>query len=265
MNADRADAAAPSTLASGTVAAQILVIDDEPQIRKFLDIGLRAQGFQVRTAETGEAGLASLAVHGADLVILDLGLPDRDGSEVLADLRQWSHVPVILLTVRAGETEKVAALDAGANDYVTKPFGVQELMARVRVLLRSNASVPGTSPVFDDGHLRVDLARREVSLACNRVFLGRKEFALLALLIQQEGLVVTQPQLLRELWGPTHQQDTHYLRVLLGKVRHKLGDDAAAPRYIATEPGVGLRFIGRGLEAATAAGASGSSGSANTR
>lgn len=224
---------------------RILVIDDEPQIRKFLDIVLRAEGYQVHVAETGGAGLEALATQGADLVILDLGLPDRDGHGVLADLRQWSQVPVILLTVRSGEPEKVAALDAGGNDYVTKPFGVPELMARVRALLRAHAAQGDASPVYDDGHLRVDLARREVSLGGDRISLARKEYALLALLVQHAGRVVTQPQILRELWGPTHQHDTHYLRILLGKLRHKLGDAAAAPRYIATEPGVGLRFIGR--------------------
>ncbi|MGH8086307.1 MAG: response regulator [Lysobacter sp.] len=234
--------ATPST---STLAARILVIDDEPQIRKFLDISLRAQGYRVETADSGEAGLAALATHGADLVVLDLGLPDRDGRDVLAELRQWSQVPVILLTVRASETEKVSLLDAGANDYVTKPFGVQELMARVRALLRSHATPDGVAPVFDDGRLHVDLARREVRLDGEPVTLARKEYALLALLVQHAGRVVTQPQLLRELWGPTHQHDTHYLRILLAKLRHKLGDDAAAPRYIATEPGVGLRFIGR--------------------
>lgn len=224
-------------------AARILVIDDEPQIRKFLDIGLRAQGYRVQSAESGQAGLAALATQGADLVILDLGLPDRDGHEVLVDLRQWSQVPVVLLTVRADEAEKVAALDAGANDYVTKPFGVQELMARVRALLRAHATQAEASPVFDDGHLRVDLASREIFVDGEKIMLARKEYALLAMLIQHTGRVVTQPQLLRELWGPSHQHDTHYLRILLGKLRQKLGDDAAAPQYIATEPGVGLRFI----------------------
>jgi len=226
---------------------RILVIDDEPQIRRFLDISLRAQGYVVALAESGRAGLAELAAHGADLVVLDIGLPDLDGHDVLAELRQWSQVPVIMLTVRDGEAEKVAALDGGANDYVTKPFGVQELMARIRSLLRARI-VPAdmAKPLFDDGHLHVDLGRREVTLAGEPVVLSRKEFALLALLLQHAGRVVTQPQLLRELWGPTHQDDTHYLRILVGKLRQKLGDDATAPRYIATEPGVGLRFVGAG-------------------
>jgi two-component system, OmpR family, KDP operon response regulator KdpE len=228
---------------ASTPPPRVLVIDDEPQIRRFLDISLRAQGYRVELAESGQAGLDALVLHGADLLILDLGLPDRDGHSVLQDLRQWSQVPVIVLTVRAGEAEKVAALDAGANDYVTKPFGVQELMARVRALLRSHASPPDAAPVYDDGHLRVDLARREVSLDGETVVLSRKEYALLALLVRHGGRVVTQPQLLREVWGPTHQEDTHYLRILVAKLRQKLGDDAAAPRWIATEPGVGLRFL----------------------
>lgn len=227
--------------------ARVLVIDDEPQIRKFLDISLRAQGYHVALAENGEQGLSALATQGADLVILDIGLPDLDGHAVLKELRQWSQAPVIMLTVRAGEAEKVAALDAGANDYVTKPFGVQELMARVRGLLRQHAADPGEAmPVFDDGHLRVDLSRREVHLLGDPVVLTRKEYALLALLLRHAGRVVTQPQLLKEIWGPTHQHDTHYLRILVGKLRLKLGDDASSPRYIATEPGVGLRFIGAG-------------------
>jgi two-component system KDP operon response regulator KdpE len=172
-----------------------------------------------------------------------MGLPDRDGLDVLSDIRQWSRVPVIVLTVRSGESEKVAALDAGANDYVTKPFGVQELMARIRALLRSQVAVDEALPVFVDDHLRVDLSRREVSLDGEPVVLSRKEYALLALLVRHAGRVVTQPQLLREVWGPTHQEDTHYLRILVGKLRQKLGDDASAPRWIATEPGVGLRFL----------------------
>jgi two-component system, OmpR family, KDP operon response regulator KdpE len=227
-------------------AARILVVDDEPQIRRFLEIGLRAQGYRVRLAATGQAGLEELATQGADLVILDLGLPDRDGRDILADLRQWSQVPVILLTVRSGEAEKVAALDAGANDYVTKPFGVQELMARIRALLRAQSAPDSAPALFEDGHLRIDLLRREVTVDGTMVLLTRKEYALLALLVAHAGRVVTQPQLLRALWGPSHQQDTHYLRILLGKLRHKLGDQATAPRYIATEPGVGLRFIHRG-------------------
>ncbi|MER1966236.1 response regulator transcription factor [Castellaniella sp. GW247-6E4] len=224
-------------------AAHIVVIDDEPQIRRLLDISLRAQGYAVALAATGKEGLEVLASHGADLVVLDIGLPDMDGHEVLRDLRGWSQVPVVMLTVRSSESEKVAALDGGADDYVTKPFGTQELMARVRVLLRQHAGGDADAVVFDDGRLHIDLSRREVLLDGGRLALGRKEYALLALLLKHGGCVVTQPQILRELWGSTHVGDTHYVRVLAGKLRQKLGDDAARPRWIATEPGVGLRFI----------------------
>ena len=227
---------------TAALAARVLVIDDEPQIRKFVDISLRSQGYATLLADTGERGLALLATQGADLVILDLGLPDRDGQQVLRELRQWSRVPVIVLTVRSSETQKVALLDAGANDYVTKPFGIEELMARIRVLLRNASRAPDAEPVYDDGVLRIDLARREVQLRGQPVALTRKEFALLSLLARQPGRLLTQPQLLREMWGPTHADDAHYLRILVGKLRHTHGDAAAAPRYILTEPGVGLRF-----------------------
>ena len=222
---------------------RILVIDDEPQIRKFLEISLRAQGYVVHQAQNGETGLAALATQGADLVILDIGLPDRDGHEVLRELREWSQVPVIMLTVRADESGKVAALDAGANDYVTKPFGVQELMARIRALLRTaGASANHDVSSYELDTLRIDLARREVSVEGRPVSLTRKEFALLALLAHNAGRVITQAHLLREVWGPTHEEDTHYLRILVAKLRQKLGDDAASPRWIVTEPGVGLKL-----------------------
>lgn len=221
---------------------RILIVDDEPQIRRFLGIGLRAQGYDVVEAANGREGLERLATGGADLVVLDLGLPDLDGLEVLRELRAWSSVPVLVLSVRASEAEKVRLLDAGANDYMTKPFGVQELSARLRALLRLKPE-QGAESVFDDGRLRIDLGRRQVTLAGEPVVLSRKEWALLTLLLRHAGRVVTQPQLLRELWGPTHQEDTHYLRILVAKLRSKLGDDAAAPRYLQTEPGVGLRFL----------------------
>ncbi len=223
-------------------AARILVIDDEPQLRRMLEISLRAQGHDPRLAADGRQGIDALAADGADLVILDLGLPDMDGHRVLAEIRGWSSVPVLVLSVRNDEGGKVTALDAGANDYVTKPFGMPELMARIRALLRSAAAPTDEIAVFDDGCLRVDLAHRSVSLDGTPVALSRKEYALLALLLRHADRVVTQPQVLRELWGPTHQEDTHYLRILVGKLRQKLGDDAGSPRWIVTEPGVGLRF-----------------------
>lgn len=227
---------------SEPAGASVLIIDDEAQIRRFLGISLRAQGYEVLEAENGAAGLEMLASRGADAVILDLGLPDLDGHEVLRELRAWSSVPVIVLSVRSGEAEKVKALDAGANDYVTKPFGVQELSARLRALLRLRPE-EDRAAVFDDGILKIDLARRQITRNGDIVTLTRKEWSLLNLLMRHTGRVLTQPQLLRELWGPTHEEDTHYLRILVAKLRTKLGDNAAAPRYIQTEAGVGLRFI----------------------
>jgi two-component system KDP operon response regulator KdpE len=222
---------------------RLLVVDDEARIRRFLAISLRAQGYEVAEAANGADALKHLAEHAVQLVILDLGLPDLDGRDVLRALRAFSAVPVLVLSVRASESEKVALLDAGANDYVSKPFGMQELSARLRVLLRQPIA-SDASAAFDDGRLRVDFSLRQAWLDGLPLVLSRKEWALLALLLQHEGQVVTQPQLLRQLWGPTHLDDTHYLRILTAKLRGKLGDDAANPRYIATEPGVGLRFVG---------------------
>jgi two-component system KDP operon response regulator KdpE len=227
------------------VPVQILAIDDEAQIRRFLDISLRAQGYRTLLAENARTGLEKLAAHGADLVILDLGLPDMDGLEALQEIRKWSQVPIIVLTVRAREIEKVSALDKGANDYVTKPFGIQELMARIRALLRGRGNADDVAPVFDDGRLHIDAIKREVSVDGMPVTLGRKEFALLVLLLTHSGRIVTRARIIRELWGPGHHEDTHYLRILTAKLRSKLKDSAAAPRYIATEPGVGLRFVGQ--------------------
>jgi two-component system KDP operon response regulator KdpE len=228
------------------IAPRVLIIDDEAQIRRFLDIGLRAEGYRVLQAATAEEGLALVATQSPDLVILDIGLPDREGHEVLAELRRWSQVPVLMLSVRDSEAQKVRALDNGANDYVTKPFGIQELMARLRVLLRSRVAATATaeaSPRYDDGRLVVDQLRREVSLDGATVTLTRKEFAVLALLLRHAGRVVSQQQLLREVWGATHVQDSHYLRIVIGRLRQKLGDDPAAPRWLKTEPGVGYRFL----------------------
>jgi len=225
-------------------APRVLVIDDEAQIRRFLDIGLRAEGYQVFLAATGDEGLGLAATQSPDLVILDIGLPDREGHDVLRELRQWSQVPVLMLSVRDAEAEKVKSLDSGANDYVTKPFGIQELMARLRVLLRQGAKAgQAEAPVrYDDGTLSIDLARREAILEGQAVALTRKEFAVLSLLVRHPGRVVSQQQILREVWGPTHTHDTHYLRIVMGKLRQKLGDDPSAPRWLKTEPGVGYRF-----------------------
>ena len=233
----------PEQNESASSMTNVLIIDDENQIRKFLDIALRAQGYKTLLAENGQKGLELLALQGADLVILDLGLPDLDGYEVLSELRTWSHVPVIVLSVRANEEEKVKLLDAGANDYVTKPFSVQELMARIRVLLRQAQHVVVDSAVYDDGVLKIDFSKRQVFLNQQLLSLTRKEYQLLNLLAKNKGQLITQPQILKELWGPTHQEDTHYLRILVAKLRVKLNDNAVQPKYIITEPGVGLRFL----------------------
>lgn len=223
--------------------AHVLVIDDEPQIRKFLRISLAAQGYQISEAATGTDGLAQAALGQPDLVILDLGLPDRDGQEVLVELREWSTVPVLVLSVRADEREKVRALDAGANDYVTKPFGIQEFLARSRALLRQTpATAAHQAASLEVGPLRVDFAYRQVTLAGIEIALTRKEYAVLAALAQHPGRVVTQRQLLIDIWGPSHAQDSHYLRIVIGHLRQKLADDPLAPRYIVTEPGVGYRL-----------------------
>ncbi|KXO80534.1 two-component system response regulator [Acinetobacter venetianus] len=220
----------------------ILIIDDEPQIRRFLDIALRAQGYQVQVAENGLKGLEILVTQRISLLILDLGLPDMDGLEVLTELRQWSDIPVIVLSARPDENQKIKLLDAGANDYVTKPFSIQELCARIRVMFRTKPLQMEQAYTFDDGTLFVDVVEHVVKLAGQEIALSKKEFQLLALLISHQGKVVTQKQILTELWGSTHEEDTHYLRILVKKLRTKIGDSAVTPKYIATIAGIGLRF-----------------------
>ncbi|MEG0862786.1 MAG: response regulator [Pseudomonas sp.] len=224
--------------------ATLLVIDDEPQIRKFLRISLSSQGYKVVEAATGAEGLTQAALTRPDLVVLDLGLPDMDGQQVLRELREWSAVPVLVLSVRASEIQKVEALDNGANDYVTKPFGIQEFLARVRALLRQAPQTAATDVAPSFGPLTVDLAFRKVTLDGVEVALTRKEYALLAQLATHPGRVITQQQLLKDIWGPTHVDDSHYLRIVVAHVRQKLGDDPTAPRFIITEPGVGYRLVG---------------------
>ncbi|MBD8706334.1 MULTISPECIES: response regulator [Pseudomonas] len=223
--------------------ATILVIDDEPQIRKFLRISLASQGYKVLEAGTGTDGLTQAALNKPDLLVLDLGLPDMDGQDVLSQFREWSTVPVLVLSVRASEGEKVRALDAGANDYVTKPFGIQEFLARIRSLLRQAPESGQVESAVVIGPLNIDLAYRRVSLGDAEVALTRKEYAVLAQLARHPGRVITQQQLLKDIWGPTHVEDTHYLRIVVGHLRQKLGDDPAAPQYIVTEAGVGYRLV----------------------
>ncbi|WP_339516546.1 response regulator [Pseudomonas sp. RL_15y_Pfl2_60] len=221
----------------------ILVIDDEAQIRKFLRISLVAKGYKVIESADGGDGLAQAALGKPDMVVLDLGLPDMDGQQVLRELREWSQVPVLVLSVRAGEGDKVTALDAGANDYMTKPFGIQEFLARVRVLLRQAGSGEQAAAVINSGPLSVDFAYRRVTLDGSEIALTRKEYAVLAVLARHLGRVVTQQHLLKDVWGASHAEDSHYLRVVIGHLRQKLGDDPTAPRFIITEAGVGYRLL----------------------
>ncbi|MBE0464630.1 MAG: response regulator transcription factor [Halomonadaceae bacterium] len=222
---------------------KVLVIDDEPQIRHFLRISLSSQGFEVAEASTGQQGLALLNAQPTAfaLVLLDLGLPDMDGQQVLATLRKRSAIPVIVVSVRGHEAEKVHALDNGANDYVTKPFGIQELLARIRALLRRQ--VPQRHPQrYQQAGLILDTAAYQITLNGRDIHLTPKEFAVLAQLMANAGRIVTQTQLLRDIWGPSHREDTHYLRIVVSKLRQKLSDDSQFPTLIQTEPGIGYRL-----------------------
>jgi two-component system KDP operon response regulator KdpE len=219
----------------------VLVIDDEVQIRRFLRISLEANQYRVREAVTGQEGLEQAALLRPDIVILDLGLPDMDGLHVLARLREWSHVPVIVLSVRDADTDKIAVLDAGADDYLTKPFSVGELLARLRVAQRHIQPVSEAS-IFQAGGLVVDLARRKVTVNDELIKLTATEYAFLRLLVQHAGRVLTHRQILREVWGPAYVGETHYLRVYAAQLRRKIEADPAHPQLLLTEPGVGYRF-----------------------
>ena len=221
----------------------IVAIEDDPQIRRFLRTGLESHGFQIHEAETGEQGLAEAANRRADLVILDLGLPDMDGIEVVRRIREWSALPVIVLSARATETDKVAALDAGADDYLTKPFGLGELLARIRVALRhAQAGAQDGGGVFCVANLKVDFAQRRVHVDGKEVHLTPIEYRLLAVLVKYAGRVLTHRQLLKEVWGPGYVERSHYLRVHMASLRHKLEADPARPRFLLTEIGVGYRL-----------------------
>lgn len=222
------------------MTARILVVDDEPQIRKFLRISLGANGYEVAEAETAARGIALMQARLPDLLILDLGLPDMDGQEVITVVRALSDLPIIVLSVRADEVDKVEALDRGANDYVVKPFGVAELVARVRASLRPR--LPRDGGVVEAGPVRVDLVRRLVSRGGGEVHLSRKEWDLLAFLARRPDHVLTHKQILAEVWGPAHVEDTAYLRVYVNQLRQKLEADPARPQLIVTEPGVGYRL-----------------------
>ena len=222
----------------------VLVIEDEPQVVRFLKASLGSHGFKVLEASTGQRGLIEASAHVPDLVLLDLGLPDLDGVEVARRLREWSRVPIIVLSARGQERDKIEALDAGADDYLTKPFGVGELLARMRVALRHGATAGSASadPVVSVGDLRVDLGAHTVHRAGAEVRLTPIEFRLLAVLARNAGKVVTQRQLLKEVWGPSAVGQSHYLRVYMAQLRHKLEAEPARPRQLVTEPGVGYRL-----------------------
>jgi two-component system KDP operon response regulator KdpE len=232
---------------SGSPPPLILVIEDDPPIRRFLRTSLEAHGYRYREAATGEEGVAMTATHVPDLVVLDLGLPDVSGFEVVKRLREWSQVPIVVVTARGQEEDKIRALDAGADDYVTKPFAMGELLARLRVALRHRARVAAgeEAGAVETGELRVDLARRRVTLAGAEVRLTPIEYRLLAELARFAGRVLTHEHLLREVWGPSHTSQHHYLRVYMAQLRQKLEHDPSRPRLLITEPGVGYRLEAR--------------------
>ncbi len=220
---------------------EVLVIDDEVQIRRLLRVTLEAAGYAVRDADAGQIGLNEAAYRRPDAIILDLGLPDLPGVEVLKRLREWSKVPVLILSVRGAEGDKIAALDAGADDYLTKPFGSGELLARLRVLLR-RAQTPEETGVVKFGAIEVDLTRRLVTKNGAEVRLTAKEYAFLRLLLVHRGKVITHRQVLREIWGPKAEDQTHYLRVYMAHLRQKLEDEPNQPKFFRTEAGIGYRF-----------------------
>ena len=232
-------------MTAGATKPDILVIDDEVQIRRLLRLTLESAGYRVREAETGALGLNEAAVQRPDAIVLDLSLPDMGGLDVLRRIREWSHIPVLILSVRGDEANKIAALDAGADDYLTKPFGGGELLARIRVLLRRTQPA-GEVSIARFGDIEVDFTKRTVTRAGADLHLTVKEYALLRLLLQHRGKVVTHRQLLRDVWGPGHEDDTHYLRVHMANLRKKLEPTAAAPRFLKTESGIGYRFVDAG-------------------
>ncbi|MBI1892012.1 MAG: response regulator [Burkholderiales bacterium] len=224
----------------------VVLIEDDKQIRRFLYMTLESEGMRVYEAETGKQGLSQVKGHDPDLVILDLGLPDMDGIKVIEQLRTWASMPILILSARSEEPQKVAALDAGADDYLTKPFGTSELLARIRAHLRkkTNRIIDPSESQFRFGDIVVDFALRRVTRGNDEVHLTPIEYRLLLTLIQNAGKVLTHTQLLREVWGPGHAERSHYLRIYMGHLRQKLESDPARPAYIVTETGVGYRFIG---------------------
>lgn len=221
----------------------VVMVEDEKQIRRFVRTALESEGIRMFEAETGHQGLTEAVTRKPDLVILDLGLPDFDGVDFIRELRTWSALPVIVLSARTDEVDKIEALDAGADDYLTKPFGVGELLARVRAALRRVAAGTGGEPMVAFGDVRVDLANRNVLRNGTTVHLTPIEYRLLSLLAGNAGKVLTHRQLLRDVWGPSHVEHSHYLRIYMAQLRQKLEADPARPRHFLTEPGVGYRFV----------------------
>jgi len=229
---------------SAVLGAQILVVDDEPNLLQAVRTALERNGALVRAAETGEAALTALSRYHPDLILLDLGLPDMDGTEVIRRVRERESIPIVVLSVRGAERDKVTALDLGADDYLTKPFGVDELLARIRVALRhASASAPGAGSIVRFGDLEVDLERRRVRVAGREVRLSPTEFSLLKALVSHPNKVFTDQMLLRQVWGPGYGAEAHYLHVYVARLRQKIEKDPHAPRLIITEPGVGYRFL----------------------
>jgi len=221
----------------------VLIVEDEHAIRRFLRAALEADGLRVYEAETLQRGLLEAATRKPDLIILDLGLPDGDGIDFIRDLRQWSAIPVIVLSARSEESDKIAALDAGADDYLSKPFGIGELQARLRVALRRHASGASPEPVVHFSNVKVDIAARLVHRGDEEIHLTPIEFRLLAVLLNNAGKVLTQRQLLNQVWGPNAVEHSHYLRIYMGHLRQKLEQDPARPRHFLTETGIGYRFM----------------------
>ncbi len=221
----------------------ILIIDDEVQIRRFLKIGLESHGYIVHEAERGDEGLSAAVMKKPDLVLLDLNLPDMAGHEVLKRLREWYHSPVIVLTVRESESDKIELFDRGADDYITKPFSMGELLARMRAVFRRSRLVP-EEPIFRSGALEVDFNKRIVSIGGHEIKITPLEYDLLRLFITNRGKILTQRQIMREVWGPGMESETNYLRVYVASLRKKIEEDPSRPRMILTEPAVGYRFVG---------------------
>jgi two-component system, OmpR family, KDP operon response regulator KdpE len=230
---------------SETAGALVLLIEDDSQIRRFLRATLSSQGYRLLEAVTGAEGLRFATTQRPDLIILDLGLPDMDGLALAREIRAWATIPIVVLSARGQDQDKIAALDAGADDYVTKPFSVGELLARMRVALRhaAGASAGAAEPVYEAGNLRVDLALRRVEVNGQEVHLTPIEYKLLSLLVRNCGRVVTHRQILREVWGPSYEDQTHYLRVYMQQLRKKLESEPARPHLLRTEPGVGYRLM----------------------